>query len=299
MSGSRIILTRHLLLVTVLLIVTSVSVQPASADLTVHFIDVGQGDAVLIECDDYDQRALIDAGDRFKDPVARLRSYLEGKGIETVHLLVATHPHADHIGGTFMVLEEFTVLLVADSGYEATSALWRDYRELLMTRAIPVIFPRRGDVIQLGNLALQVLHPDDSVDQYGNPNNASIVIRLDYGETSFLFTGDVEASAEAEMLSELGGRASELLDVDILKVGHHGSKTSSSEAFLAMVTPEVAVISVGGGNRYGHPDQDTLDALTEIGVEVYRTDHHGTVVIWTDGSQYSVTTEWNTESVLH
>lgn len=139
--------------------------------------------------------------------------------VETIHLLVATHPHADHIGGMSMVLQEFTVLLVADSGYDATSALWKDYRELLMTRAIPVIFPRRGDVIQLGNLEFEVLHPSDPVDQYANENNASIVIRLEYGDVSFLFTGDVVALGESEMLSELGSSAYELLDIDTLKVG--------------------------------------------------------------------------------
>jgi competence protein ComEC len=267
----------------------------ASADLTVHFIDVGQGDAVLIECDDYDQWALIDAGDRFKDPVAKLRSYLESQDVGTIHLLVATHPHADHIGGMSMVLQEFTVLLVADSGYEATSALWRDYKEFLMTTPIPVIFPRRGDVIQLGNLELYVLHPSDPVDRYANTNNSSVVIRLEYGDVSFLFTGDVEAEGESEMLSELGNSASELLDVDILKVAHHGSRTSSSEAFLSVVTPEVAVISVGEGNRYGLPDEEALHALAEVGAEVYRTDYDGTVVIWTDGSEYSVTTEQTLE----
>ena len=180
------------------LVLTILIASPvASADLTVHFIDVGQGDAVLIECDDYDQWALIDAGDRFKDPVAKLRSYLESQDVGTIHLLVATHPHADHIGGMSMVLQEFTVLLVADSGYEATSALWRDYKEFLMTTPIPVIFPRRGDVIQLGNLELYVLHPSDPVDRYANTNNSSVVIRLEYGDVSFLFTGDVEAEGES------------------------------------------------------------------------------------------------------
>jgi competence protein ComEC len=153
-----------------------------------------------------------------------------------------------------VVLQEFAVLLVADSGHEATSVLWRDYRELLSTAAIPVVCPRRGDIIQLGNLELEVLHPSDPVGQYTDENNASIVIRLEYGNVSFLFTGDVETTGELEILSELADYASELLDVDILKIAHHGSKTSSSDAFLDMVTPEVAVISVGEGNRYGHPD---------------------------------------------
>lgn len=109
----------------------------------------------------------------------------------------------------------------------------------------------------------------------------------------------MEALGESEILSELGSSASELLDIDILKVSHHGSKTSSSEAFLSMVTPEVAVISAGEGNRYDLPDEETLEALATVGAEVYRTDHHGTVVIWTDGSQYSVTTERSVESTLH
>ncbi|HOB90804.1 MAG TPA: MBL fold metallo-hydrolase [Bacillota bacterium] len=113
---------RHLWL-SVLALAIMLAAPTASAALAVHFIDVGQGDAVLIECDDYDQWALIDSGDRFKDQVAKLRSYLEGQDVEAVHMLVATHPHADHIGGMSMVLQEFTVLLVADSGYEATSAL--------------------------------------------------------------------------------------------------------------------------------------------------------------------------------
>jgi len=289
---------RHLWL-SVLALAIMLAAPTASAALAVHFIDVGQGDAVLIECDDYDQWALIDSGDRFKDQVAKLRSYLEGQDVEAVHMLVATHPHADHIGGMSIVLQEFVVYLVADSGRAQTSALWRDYRDLLESKAIPVVYPRRGDTIQLGNLEFEVLHPSGPVDQYANENNASIVIRLEYGDVSFLFTGDVEALGESEMLSELADSASELLDIDILKVAHHGSKTSSSEAFLSMVTPEVAVISVGEGNRYDLPDEETLDALAEVGAKVYRTDYHGTVVIWTDGSEYSVATERGVESALH
>jgi competence protein ComEC len=273
-------------MIVLLLIVTA-----ASADLTVHFIDVGQGDAVLIECTDYSQWVLIDAGDRYKDSISRLGCYLRSQDVETIYVLVVTHPHADHIGGISAVLQEFTVLLVADSGYEATSALWTDYRQLLMMRALPVIFPRRGDTVQLGNLELEVLHPGDPIDPHGNANNASIVIRLEYGDVSFLFTGDVEAKGESEMLSELADRASELLDVDILKVAHHGSKTSSSEAFLSLVTPDVAVISVGESNHYGLPDEEILNALAAVGAEVYRTDHHGTVVIWTDGLHHSIAVE--------
>lgn len=116
---------------------------------------------------------------------------------------------------------------------------------------------------------------------------------LDCGGTSFLFTGDLEAAGELEMLSTLADSASELPDVDILKVVHHGSKTSSSDAFLSAVTPEVVLISVGEGNRYGLPDQETLDALAAVGAEIYRTDHHGTVIVWTDGWQHTVTAERN------
>lgn len=193
-----------------------------------------------------------------------------------------------------MVFQEFTVLLVADSGYEAVSALWRGYREFLTTAAVPVIFPRRGDTIQLGNLELEVLHPSDPVDRYTNENNASIVLRLTYGDVLFLFLSAMSRQNASWRCSQNPLTAPlNHWTWPLLKVAHHGSKTSCSSTFLSMVTPEVVVISVGKGNRYGLPDQETLDALTAIGAEIYRTDCHGTVVIWRGGSQYSITTEQN------
>lgn len=259
----------------------------SQASLEVHFIDVGQADAILIQCDESSSNMLIDSGDRFKASRDKLMDYLEEQGMKHLDIIVATHPHADHIGGFPRLFAEVPVGQVYDSGYEHDSQLHNDYIALINDLEIPFGVLRRGDEITLGELVFHVLHPDEAgFDQY-DINNVSIVLRLVYGDVSFLFSGDAEKEAESSMLSE------ELeLEATILKVGHHGSRTSSTPSFIEAVNPEVAIIMVEEGNKYGLPDEEAIEALEAIGATVYRTDIDGTIVVWTDGWQYQVTTEW-------
>lgn len=262
----------------------------SQASLEVHFIDVGQADAILIQCGESDSNMLIDSGDRFNASRDKLMGYLESQDVEYLDIVVATHPHADHIGGFPRVFTEIPVGQVYDSGYAHDSQLYGNYIALIDDFEIPFGVLRRGDEITLGELVFDVLHPDDlSFDEY-DINNVSIVLRLVYGDVSFLFAGDAEKEAEDSMLSE------ELdLQATILKVGHHGSRTSSTTSFLEAVNPDVAIIMVEEGNKYGLPDEEVIEALEAIGATVYRTDLDGTVVAWTDGSEYEITTEWANE----
>jgi competence protein ComEC len=263
-------------IVLVLLFLTPVAVT--GNELLVHFIDVGQGDSILIQTPEC-RNMLIDGGDT--DCGEKLKEYLRSHGVEVIDVLVSTHPHADHIGGLIPVIRDFEVKAVYDSAKVHTTRTYESYLELIDEKDIPFFVPRRGDTILLGTLAFEVLHPVDV--EECSVNNASIVLRVEYGRMSFLFTGDGEKEAEDEML-----QACTNLDAVILKVGHHGSRTSSQEAFISAVKPKVAIIMVGDGNRYGHPDQLTLDRLVNYGAEVYSTCVYGTVIIQTNGETYKV-----------
>lgn len=258
-------------LITLLILLISLSLY--SADLHVHFIDVGQGDSILIQ--HQDTAVLIDGGDRFAWVAETLTAYLREQGVEVLDAILSTHPHADHIGGLTAVLEAFPVLVIYDSGMPHTTQTFFNYLNTIDELNIPYYTPRRGDVIEIGELEFQVLHPADDVEEY-SLNNASIVIRLEYGEISFLFTGDAEVEAEEEILeSGLEVRAT------VLKVGHHGSRTSSTPPFLDTVQPEVSIIMCGLDNRFGHPHSEVLEAMAVREIDVYRTDLHGHIVVTT------------------
>jgi beta-lactamase superfamily II metal-dependent hydrolase len=243
--------------------------------VTVHIIDVGQGDAIYISLRDHND-ILIDGGDNTQG--SAVVSYLTNQGIDDIELLVATHPHADHIGGLDDVLAAFKVEAVVDNGMVVDTATYRDYRDAVKAEGCPYQKAVPGQSWVFGSYALKALGP---VRDHGDANNNSVVCLLDCGEIEFLFTGDAEAEAEADLL----GKA---VAAEILKVGHHGSRTSTSQAFLAAVSPEVAVISVGAGNTYGHPAASTLQRLKDMGVGISRTDQNGTVIITTDGKTYHV-----------
>ena len=245
--------------------------------LAVHFIDVGQGDAILIDSGDTD--ILVDGG----RTSANVLAYLQGQGIADIDLLVATHPDADHIGGLADVLAQYQVNEIWVNGDTATSQTYQDFAAAVTVEGATVREPTRGYTTQMDGLSVAVLNPTPQ--RTGDSNEDSVVFRLTCGEVSVLLTGDATSDSEASMLA-----AGLTLDSNVLKVAHHGSRYSTSVAFLAAVTPEDAVISVGAGNTYGHPAQETLDRLAAAGTTVYRIDQDGTVVLTSDCSTYSITT---------
>ena len=247
---------------------------PTPTELKVHFIDVGQGDSILIDFGDIE--VLIDGGGKSPGVVSYIDDYIDG----VLEVIVATHPHADHIGGLIDVLAAFEVQGIWLNGDTSTSETYSQFMSAVSSEGAQVYEMRREDTIEVGELAFNVCHPaslDDTI------NNNSIVLRLNHGEIDFLFMGDAEKEAEASMLA-----AGVVPDVEILKVGHHGSRTSSSAQFLNAVNPEVAIYMAGEGNSYGHPHQETITALNEIGAEIYGTDKHRTIIVVTNGTTYNV-----------
>jgi len=257
--------------------ITPIPSLTATPAFTVHFIDVGQGDAILIDKGDTD--ILVDGG----PTSANVLAYLQGQGVDDIDLLVATHPHADHIGGLPDVLAQYPVGEIWVNGDTATSQIYQKFAAAVVTEGATVREPTRGYTTQMDGLGIAVLNPTSQLT--GDPNEDSVVFRLTCGEVSVMLVGDATSDSEASMLA-----AGLPLDSDVLKVGHHGSSTSTSAAFLAAVTPKDAVISVGAGNTYGHPAQETLDRLATAGATVYRTDLNGTVVLTSDCDTYSITT---------
>jgi beta-lactamase superfamily II metal-dependent hydrolase len=249
-----------------------------TAHLQVHFIDVGQGDSILI---DYGTtEVLIDGGEKSPGVTDYLKKYVDGD----LEIMVATHPHSDHIGGLIDVLDKYTVDAIWINGDTATSKTYTDFTNKSLAEGSKVSVARRGDSIKAGALTFNVLNPPSPL--FDDTNNNSIVLQLDYGNVDFLFTGDAGIDAENSMIS-----SGVLSNIDILKIGHHGSSSASSPAFLAITHPELAVYMAGVGNPYGHPHQETLTALDGIGAKIYGTDKYGTIVIDTNGVTYNVTTE--------
>jgi len=255
--------------------ITITSLQSASDVIKVHFLDVGQADCIYIDLP-ANNDILIDGGNE-ADGLAVV-NYLKEQGVDDIELLVATHPHEDHIGGLPAVYDAFSVERTIDSGKQAASNVFAEYLARAESEGIREEDNRQ--TFTYGNVVLQVLTAGE---QWEDVNDYSVVTRLDCGDIEFLFTGDAEAPVESMLPAPV--------DAEILKVGHHGSDSSSSAAFLSMVKPEVAVISVGVGNPYGHPAKGTLERLQQAGAEIYRTDLNGNIVIETDGKTYSVITE--------
>lgn len=256
----------------------------ASGTLEVYFFDVGQGDSELIRLPG-GENILIDAGTSSTEDelVGELRSL----GAETLDLVVATHPHADHIGGMAAVIDAFDVRqVVMPRISESDTPTTKTYENLLQSiadKGLTITPAEPGDeLLSSGGAVLTVLAPNG--EDYGDLNNYSVVLRLTYGEDSFLFTGDAEEASEEEMLS-----LDWPLTATVLKCGHHGSETSTSPAFLDAVSPQYAVISCGVDNDYGHPDAVTLEKLEAAGVEVFRTDRQGTILASTEGSGVTMT----------
>ena len=252
---------------------------PADETLTVRFLDVGQGDSILLACGD--ETMLIDGG-----PVEEgqfLVSRLNRLDVAKLTYVINTHPDEDHCGGLAAVLAKDPAEHVYSSVTEYTTKVFSNVVKYADEQGHPVEVPQTGDSWTLGSASVQVIGP---VQTYSDPNNGSLVLRVDYGGTSFLFTGDMEQNAEADLMDSGAN-----VRADVLKVGHHGSPTSSSEAFLEAVAPSIAVISVGEDNDYGHPSADVLARLEALGTTIYRTDTQGEIIITSDGQTLTVTTD--------
>src|SRR5262245_91167 len=256
--------------------------------LQIYALDVGQGDSELIISPD-GKSVLIDAGlpQAGEDVVAALRK----RNISSLDLAVATHPHADHIGGMRQVIENFEVKNFLDSGQIYASSEYERLLRVIKEKKIKFIEAKKGMKFDLGSgVSLETLNPQGDgqwitkVRAGGSVENAnSVVMRLTYGDFSMLFTGDAETETEQLMI-----KSGEPLRAQVLKVGHHGSRYATSAKFLEAVSPEVAIISCGAGNRYGHPAQVTLERLQQAGAKIYRTDLNGEIAIVTDGNKFEV-----------
>lgn len=247
--------------------------------LTVNFLDVGQADCAIIHS--AGKTMIIDAG---TNSVANsLVGTIKKMGIKRFDIAVGTHPHEDHVGGMDAVINQFEIGQIYMPKVTTTTNTFLDVLNAIKSKGLTVTTPIPGSQFNLGDAQLAVLAPNSQ--KYDDLNNYSIVLRLEYGSTSFLFTGDAQSISEQEMLAKGFDVKS-----DVLKVGHHGSSSSTTASFLKAVAPKYAVISVGAGNDYGHPHQETLNKLNSAGVKVYRTDLNGTVVFTSDGSSLLVKT---------
>lgn len=249
--------------------------QPALSDdrLRVHFIDVGQGDAILIQTPDA-ENILIDGGGN--DDERFICDYLASQEVEKINVLVGTHPHEDHIGGLDAVINHFPVENVYLPRVTHNTKTYKDLLQAIKGRGLKVKTAQAGVTIPLTNLNCQILSP--AVRSYENLNDFSAVIKMDYGQQSFLFCGDATEVAESDMLT-----AGYNLQSDVIKIGHHGSISSTSSRFIKAVAPAYAVISCGQDNAYGHPHKEVVTRLKKAGINILRTDKQGTIVVTADG----------------
>lgn len=257
--------------------ITEDETEPVSSTMEVHFIDVGQGDTTLIKCDD--QAMLIDAGDDSKGTA--IQNYLQKQGVTKLDYIILTHPDADHIGGAPVVITKFDIDTVFMSNYEKDNKSYMKLIQALDNKLLKWTTPKVGDTYSLGNASFTVIAPNG---EYSDPNNSSVGIILKNGENKFLFTGDAEEEAEFDSVDNGID-----ISADVYQVGHHGSKTASSEKLLAAVKPEYAVLSCAEGNKYGHPHSKTLNSLRAMGVKVFRTDEQGSIIATSDGTNIT----WN------
>jgi len=254
--------------------------------LLVHFLDVGQADCALVACGGH--FLLIDGGNKADGEL--VVSYLEQQGVTELDAVVCTHAHEDHVGGLPAVLAVYPVKAVYAPTRTYASNIFDDFVYYTDQQGLEITLPRPGDTFSLGDAVVTVLGP---VKSYAETNDTSIVLRLDYGQTAFLFTGDMEVEAENDMLDHWEDRM-DVFDVDVLKVGHHGSNTSTGYRFLYETDPAYGVISVGADNPYGHPHEEPVSRLRQAGVLLLRTDALGHIVAASDGS--TVTFTWENQS---
>ena len=249
-------------------------------EMYVHFLDVGQGDAIFIELPN-ETTMLIDGGENYHG--AAIVEYMKDCGYDMIDYLVATHPHADHIGSMAYIVRNFPVGSIYMPPVTANTSMYEKLLETIEKKNHKVHSAKAGVTVikdEDCDFEAQVIAPLE-IDKK-NLNNSSAMIRLDYRESTFLFTGDAEKEELKTVKSDVSA--------DVLKVGHHGSRNANPKDFLEKVDPQIAVISCGADNEYGHPHKETLEWLDQIGCDVYRTDQDQTVTVYTDGEQIGVET---------
>ena len=249
--------------------------------LSVHYIDVGQGDCSLLVCDG--KTMLVDAGENGHE--SDVINYLRSQNIDKLDYIVASHQHSDHIGGLAEVITEFgcdtLIMPRLTKAQTPTNSTYTDFLKAIKNSGVKTLASNPGDIYNLGSAVIEIFGPvtDDAEDI----NNMSVVMKATYGSNSFLFTGDAEKEEELEII-ESGAE----IDCDVLKAGHHGSKTSSSKEFLAEVTPDICIIQVGENNDYGHPHSASLKRIEKYTKNIYRNDICGDIILHSDGEKISV-----------
>ncbi len=253
-------------------------------ELQVHYIDVGQGDSILIRYDG--KNALIDSGDT--NATDEVMGYLNANSVSKIDVLIVSHPDSDHIGSMSEIIDNYDIgeiyMPPLSEDLVPTTNVYTNMLLSISQKGLKITLKEAGDKpIKFGDLEFECVAPEG---EFASTNNSSLALRLVYGETSFLFTGDMEKTSEKSTLQK-GHNVS----ADVLKVAHHGSSSSTTAKFLDAVTPEYAVISVGEGNRYKHPSEDVVKELSDRGIKIYRTDLDGDIVFISDGKQLDVRTQ--------
>lgn len=247
--------------------------------LKIHYLDVGQGDSTLIELPN-GEIMLIDAAE--KSEANKIIQYIKDLGYQKIDYVTGTHPHTDHIGGLASVIESFEVGSIYMPKAIATSKTYENLLTTIANKDLKIKTAKKGiNIIDTEGLKIEILSPSKT--EYNNLNNYSIVLKLSYQNHNFLFMGDAEKEIEEELTSNLSS--------DVIKVGHHGSDTSSSNAFIELVKPKYAIISVGDNNKYNHPSRDVINRWENIGAKIYQTNKEGTIVCTSDGTNLEVSTE--------
>lgn len=250
--------------------------------LKIHFIDVGQADSILIECQS--QYMLVDAGNNEDADI--IADYLHRLGVIRLEYLILTHAHEDHIGSADKIVNEFAIgkIYFPRMEQEPTTKTYRDLRNAVLAKTMKFTQPAAGSILNMGEMKAIILAPNGT--KYEDSNDYSIVLKIVYGQNSFLLTGDAGGVSENEMLAENFD-----LSADVLKIGHHGSRSATSNAFLNKVNPKYAILSCGIQNDYGHPHYETMKKLQKRKISVYRTDQQGTIVLVSNGKDITFNVE--------
>lgn len=248
-------------------------------EIKIHFIDVGQGDSIFIELPNK-ETMLIDAGESSQK--VKVQNYITSLEYDQINYLIGTHPHTDHIGSLAYIIENFTIDNIYMPKATSTSKTYENLLETISKKGLKVKTAKSGvNIINTNDLKIDIIAPNSET--YSDLNNYSAVIKIIYKNRKFLFMGDAETKSEDEILNDIS--------VDVIKIGHHGSNTSSSQSFVNKVKPKYAIISVGANNKYNHPYQAIIDRWTNAGATIYRTDINGNIVVTSDGTSLDIKLE--------